>query len=72
MQKIASNYLNKKMPPIHEMNNDDNNQQWYVFVLASFINHKFAQIVAKLVTMKQLKMEHLFGLKDALIAFMFL
>ena len=54
------------------MNNDDNNQQWYVFVLASFINHKFAQIVAKLVTMKQLKMEHLFGLKDALIAFMFL
>lgn len=28
MQKISTNYLNKKMPPIHELNHDEINQQW--------------------------------------------
>ena len=31
MQKISANYLHKKMPPIHEMNSDGANQQWYVW-----------------------------------------
>lgn len=31
MQKISANYLNKKMPPIHELNHDEINQQWTVW-----------------------------------------
>ena len=33
MQKISANYLNKKMPPIHEMTANDqvSNQQWTVW-----------------------------------------
>ena len=31
MQKIASNYLNKKMPPVHELNHDNSQQQWTVW-----------------------------------------
>lgn len=30
MQKISTNYLNKKMPPIHELTNEEINQQWYL------------------------------------------
>lgn len=29
MQKISAGYLNKKMPPIQELNQADSNQQWY-------------------------------------------
>ncbi len=29
MQKIATNYLNKKMPPIHEMVGEGIEQRWY-------------------------------------------
>jgi competence protein ComGC len=34
MQKISANYLNKKMPPIHEIScssdGSNNQQQWYI------------------------------------------
>ena len=33
MQKISANYLNKKMPPIHEISSSSSSsdpQQWYV------------------------------------------
>ena len=37
MQKISANYLNKKMPPIHELNHDEINQQWYIVILFCFV-----------------------------------
>ncbi len=37
MQKISANYLNKKMPPIHELNHDEINQQWYFLPLGIYL-----------------------------------
>lgn len=46
MQKISANYLNKKMPPIHELNHDQSQQQWYsyrdrFYLLLSFFKLEF-------------------------------